>query len=279
MIDVLSGDYPVALACSVLGCARSSYYYRSQAPDEGGLRSEIDALATQWPTYGSRRITMELRHLGWAVSRKRVARLMGEMGLKIKRKPKKKYTTDSDHPYPRYPNLVSDLEIVHPDQVWVADITYIALATEDVYLAVIMDVFTRCIRGWHLGRSLGGELTLTALRPALIDRQPSIHHSDQGVQYAATAYVELLQAHGVAVSMTETGAAWQNGYAERVMRTIKEEEVRLSEYRDYRDAYQQIGLFLTDVYTHKRIHSALGYLTPAEFQTAWASTRATQPIC
>ena len=269
MIDVLSSAYPVALACRVLGCARSSHYYQSQVSDESDLRSAIDSLAAQWPTYGSRRITMELRRKGWTVNRKHVSRLMDEMGLKIKRNPKKKYTTDSDHPFPRYPNRVSDLEIIYPDQVWVADITYIGLATEDVYLAIVMDVFTRSIRGWHLGRSLGGELTLTALRPALADHQPAIHHSDQGVQYAATAYVELLQAHGVAISMTDTGAAWQNGYAERVIRTIKEEEVYLSEYRDYGDAYQQIGHFLTDVYTHKRIHSALGYLTPAEFQTAW----------
>ena len=271
---MLSSGYPVALACRVLGCARSSHYYQSQSSDESELWSAIDSLAAQWPTYGSRRITMELCRHGWTVNRKRVSRLMDEMGLKIKRKAKKKYTTDSDHPFPRYPNLVADLEIVRPDQVWVADITYIALATEDVYLAVIMDVFTRCIRGWHLGRSLGGELTLTALRPALADHQPTIHHSDQGVQYAATGYVELLQAHGVAVSMTDTGAAWQNGYAERVIRTIKEEEVYLREYRDYRDAYQQIGRFLTDVYTHKRIHSALGYLTPVEFEAAWQQRHA-----
>lgn len=279
MIEVLSSNYPIALACRILGCARSSHYYQSQAPDESDLRSAIDSLAAQWPTYGSRRITMELRRQGWTVNRKHVSRLMGEMGLKIKKKPKKKYTTDSDHPFPRYPNLVSDLEIVHPDQVWVADITYIALATEDVYLAIVMDVFTRCIRGWHLGRSLGGELTLTALRPALADRQPAIHHSDQGVQYAATAYVELLQTHGVAISMTDTGAAWQNGYAERVIRTIKEEEVYLSDYRDYGDAYQQIGRFLSDVYTHKRIHSALGYLTPAEFQMEWDRGHTDQPSC
>lgn len=276
---MLSSDYPVARACRVLGCARSSHYYQSQAPDESDLRSAIESLAAQWPTYGSRRITMELRRQGRTMNRKHVSRLMGEMGLKIKRNPKKKYTTDSDHPFPRFPNLVSDLEIVHPDQVWVADITYIALQTEDVYLAILMDVFTRSIRGWHLGRSLGGELTLAALRPALADHQPAIHHSDQGVQYAATAYVELLQAHGVAVSMTEIGAAWQNGYAERVIRTIKEEEVYLSDYRDYGDAYQQIGRFLTDVYTHKRIHSALGYLTPAEFQMEWASRVAGHPIC
>jgi putative transposase len=279
VIDVLSSHYPVALACRVLGCARSSHYYQSQAQDESDLRSAIDSLAAQWPTYGSRRITMELRRQGWRVNRKHVSRLMAEMGLKSKKKSKKKYTTDSDHPFPRYPNLVIDLEIVHPDQVWVADITYIALATEDVYLAIVMDVFTRSIRGWHLGRSLGGELTLTALRPALADHRPAIHHSDQGVQYAATAYVELLQAHGVAVSMTDIGAAWQNGYAERVIRTIKEEEVYLSDYQDYGDAYQQIGRLLTDVYTHKRIHSALGYLTPAEFQTAWDRRHTDQPVC
>ena len=146
--------------------------------------------------------------------------------------------------------------IVHPDQVWAADITYITLATQDMYLAIVMDVFTLSIRGWHLGRSLGGKLTLTALRPALSDRQPSIHHSDQGVQYAAKAYAELLQAHGVAVRMTDAGAAWKNGYAERVIRTIKEEGVHLSDYQNYGDAYQQIGRFLADVYTHKRIHSS-----------------------
>jgi len=276
---MLSSDYPVTLACRVLGCARSSYYYLSQAVDESNLRSEIDLLGAQWPTYGSRRITAELRRQGWTVNRKHVSRLMREMGLAIKRKPKKKYTTDSNHPYPSYPNLASDLEIAYPDQVWVADITHISLATEDVYLAILMDVFTRCIRGWHLGRSLGGELTLTALRPALAVRQPTIHHSDQGVQYAATAYVDLLQAHGVSISMTDTGAAWQNGYAERAIRTIKEEEVHLSEYRDYRDAYQQIGRFLNEVYTHKRIHSALGYLTPAEFQAEWADKHLIDAIC
>jgi len=203
MIDVLSSDYPVALACRVLGGARSSHYYQSQAPDESGLRPAIDALAAQWPTYGSRRVMMELRRQGCTIGRKHVSRLMREMGLDIKDKPKKTYTTDSDHPYPRYPNLVNDLKFVHPDQVWVADITYITAATKAVYLAIVMDVFTHSIRGWHLGRSLGGELTLTALCPALIERQPSIHHSDQGVQYAATAYVKLLQTPGVAVSMTD----------------------------------------------------------------------------
>ena len=151
------------------------------------------------------------------------------------------------------------------------DITYIHLQEEDVYLAVLMDVYTRSIRGWHLGRGLGEELTLAALQGALKDRCPEIHHSDQGVQYAATRYVELLKQGGVQISMAEVGEATQNGYAERLIRTIKEEAVDLSDCRDYHDAYQQIGRFLDDVYMHKRIHSSLGYLTPVEFESQWLS--------
>ena len=142
-----------------------------------------------------------------------------------------------------------------------------------------MDVFTRCICGWHLGRNLDSDLTLTALRRALQSGHPEVHHSDQGVQYAATAYVDLLHETGAAVSMADGGAAWQNGYAERLMRTIKEEEVDLSEYRDYYDAYDHLGRFLDEVYTHKRIHSSLGYLTPAEFEAQWrAAHAAAQPV-
>ena len=266
---MLAEDYPVALACDVLGCPRSSYYYQTHVAEEDELKSAIEQVASEWPTYGSRRITAQLRRQGRVINRKHVSRLLHEMGLQSKRKYKRRNTTDSDHPFPRYPNLVQDLEITHPEQVWVADITYVALLTESVFLAVIMDVFTRCIRGWHLGRSLGGELTLIALQRALADHRPEIHHSDQGVQYAAHAYAETLRAHDVLISMAEVGAAWQNGYAERLMRTIKEEAVELSEYRDYNDAYQQIGRFLDDVYMNKRIHSSLGYLTPVEFETAW----------
>lgn len=153
--------------------------------------------------------------------------------------------------------------------------TCIRLLVEFVYLAVIMDVFTRCIRGWHLARSLHQDLTLTGLRRALVSgRRPAIHHSDQGVQYAAIAYTDTLQSHHIAISMAEAGAAWQNGYAERLIRTIKEEEVDLSDYRDYHDAYRQLGRFLDDVYMHKRIHSSLGYLTPAEFEHAWLAEQA-----
>ena len=277
---MLAERYPVSVVCDALGSARSSYYYQSQPVEGTKLKAAIESLAANWPTYGSRRLTAQLRRQGWTVNRKRVSRLMREMGLQIERKRKRRYTTDSDHPFPRYPNLVQDLEIVRPDQVWVADITYIRLLVEFVYLAVIMDVFTRSIRGWYLGRNLGQELTLTALRGALRDRCPEIHHSDQGIQYAATAYVERLQEQHVAISMAEVGAAWQNGYAERLIRTIKEEEVDLSEYRDYHDAYQSIGRFLEDVYMHKRIHSSLGYLTPVEFEGQWLrSTQVALPGC
>jgi putative transposase len=272
---MLSERYPIDVVCAVVGCPRSSYYYQAQAPDEEELRAAIEALALQWPTYGSRRITAELRRQGRCLNRKQVCRLMGDMGLQVKVKRRRKHTTDSDHPFPRYPNLVQDLEIGHPDQVWVADITYVRLLSEFVYLAVIMDVFTRSIRGWHLGRGLDQELTLTALQRALERHCPQTHHSDQGLQYAASAYVEMLQAHQVAISMAEVGAAWQNGYAERLIRTIKEEAVELCEYRDYQDAYRQIGHFLEEVYMRKRIHSSLGYLTPTEFEHQWARS---QPV-
>jgi putative transposase len=156
-------------------------------------------------------------------------------------------------------------------------ITYIRLCDEFVYLAVIMDVFTRSIRGWHLGRSLDQSLTLIALDRALAGHTPAIHHSDQGIQYAAEAYIQMLRAVDAEISMAEIGEAWQNGYAERLIRTIKEEEVDLSEYECYADAVFQLGRFLNDVYMHKRIHSSLGYLTPAEFEEQWRRGRE-QPL-
>lgn len=270
---MLTESYPTALVCAVLGCPRSSYYYQPCGAEDDLLQAAIERVVLDWPTYGSRRITAQLHRQGWAVNRKRIARLLREMGLQVKTKRKRRNTTDSNHPFPRYPNLVQDLEIVHPDQAWAADITYVRLLTEFVYLAVIMDVFTRCIRGWHLGRSLDQELTLTALQRALDGHWPLIHHSDQGIQYAATAYVKTLEDHGILISMADVGAAWQNGYAERLIRTIKEEAIALSEYRDYDDAYRQIGRFLDDVYMHKRIHSSLGYLPPAEFEQQWHGAR------
>jgi transposase InsO family protein len=268
---MLAEEYPVTVSCDVLGVSRSSYYYQpTESPNDAKLKGAIKKTAAEWPTYGYRRITEQLRRGDWVVNHKRVRRLMRLMGIQAHVRRKKRRTTDSDHGFPRYPNLVLDLEVVHPEHVWVCDITYIRLRSSFVYLAIVMDVFTRGIRGWHLGRNLDHSLTLTALRRALAKHPaPEIHHSDQGVQYAATAYTDVLQDAGVQTSMADQGEAWQNGYAERLIRTIKEEEVDLSEYLDYHDAYRQLGRFLDTVYMHKRIHSSLGYLTPAEFEEQW----------
>ncbi len=268
---MLGKEYSVTMVCEVLGVTRSSYYYQPvESPDEVKLRGAIKKASAEWPTYGYRRITEQLRRGEWVVNHKRVRRLMRLMNIQVQIKRKNRRTTNSEHDFPRYPNLVLDLEIVRPEQVWVCDITYIRLHYGFVYLAVIMDVFTRCIRGWHLGRNLDHTLTLVALQRALARYSaPGIHHSDQGVQYAATAYTQVLRDAQVQISMADQGKAWQNGYAERLIRTIKEEEVDLSEYLDYHDAYRQIGCFLDDVYVHKRIHSSLGYLTPAEFEAQW----------
>ena len=270
---MLSDDYSISLVCDLLGCSRSSYYYQPKLQAETGVKSAIEKVASEWPTYGYRRVTKQLHRQEWDINKKRVQRLMREMGLLAKTKRKVRKTTNSEHDFPRYPNLVLGLEIVRPDQVWVSDITYIRLRYEFVYLAVIMDVFTRNIRGWHLGRGLDQSLTLIALDRALAEHKPEIHHSDQGIQYAATAYIQMLLAVDAEISMAECGEAWQNGYAERLIRTIKEEEVDLSDYEDYNDAVFQLGRFLSDVYMHKRIHSSLAYLTPAEFEEQWRRER------
>jgi putative transposase len=266
---LLREHYPISQLCEILGLARSSAYYQPR-PDEGRpLRDALVEVAGQWPTYGYRRVTKPLQRHGHAVNTKRVRRLMHELGLVGKAPERKPRTTDSVHVYPRYPNLVEGLKVMRPDEVWVADITYIRLRKEFVYLAVLMDVFTRCVRGWHLGRGLDQELTLVALRRAYEHGHPEIHHSDQGVQYAATAYVELLSNRAVKISMASVGEPEENGYAERLMRTIKEEEVDLSEYETFGDARRGLGRFLEEVYNRKRIHSSLGYLTPVEFEVQW----------
>jgi putative transposase len=266
---MLSQHYPIRQICRALRCSRSSHYYRARGRDETPLKAAIERLAGAWPTYGYRRITALLRREGFQVNPKHTARLMHEMGLQGQRPARRPRTTQSAHAYPRYPNLVQGLTIMRPDHVWVGDITYVRLHQEFVYLAVLMDVYTRRIRGWHLSRHLDQTLTLTALRRALRQNRPESHHSDQGVQYAATTYIQTLRGVGAQISMAAVGEATENGYAERLMRTIKEEEVTLNEYADFHAAYQQLGRFLDDVYQLKRIHSALGYLTPEEFETQW----------
>jgi transposase InsO family protein len=271
----LAGTYPIRLLCQLLGVPRSSVYYKGHAvPDAEAMpKAALLDLAGERPTYGYRRLGREMRRLGWPVNGKRVRRWMDELGISGAPPARSRHTTDSNHAFPRYPNLVADLEITRPDQVWVADITYIRLRQEFIYLAVLMDVFTRNIRGWHLGRNLDQGLTLGALEKALALGVPEIHHSDQGVQYAATAYVQRLQGRSVQISMAAVGQAHENGYAERLIRTIKEEEVYLADYQDFADALRQISRFLDDVYNIKRIHSSLGYLTPREFEEQWREER------
>jgi len=263
--------YPVTDICAVVGLTRSTFYHARQAETDVRLRETLSALAAEYPTYGYRRLTALLGRQDWQVNHKRVQRLMRDMGLQRPLKRRTARTTNSDHAFLRYPNLVRETSATHPDAIWAADITYVRLEREFVYLAVIMDVFTRAVRGWHLSRSLDRHLTLTALRRALTRHCPDLHHSDQGLQYACHEYTDLLKAHDVQISMAAVGKPEENGFAERLMRTIKEEEVDLNEYHDFHDAFQRIGQFLDDVYTRKRIHSALGYLSPAEFEGQWCS--------
>jgi putative transposase len=270
--------YSIQEGCQLVDLPRSSFYYACHKPDESQLERDLKSVAGQFPRYGSRRLFQQLRRApyGYSIGRFRMRRLMRQHNLLQKVKRKQYRTTNSDHPYPRYANLVQGLAIIRPDQVWVCDITYIRLFQEFVFLAVVMDVFTRSIRGWNLSRSLDGSLTLDALLQGLEDHVPEIHHSDQGVQYATLEYVHALQAQQVQISMAAQGEPRENGYAERLMRTIKEEEVELSDYQDFADAYHQIGQFLEDVYNSKRIHSSLGYLTPVEFEAAWQAQRSEQ---
>lgn len=264
----LSSQVSVRLLCRVLGISRSTFYYRPRASDDLTVLAWIEDVLVRFPTYGYRRVTAQLHREGHPVNHKRIHRVMKENDLiaVVKRRCK---TTDSRHSHRRYPNLLRGLDVVRPDQVWCADITYIQVQRDFVYLAILLDLFTRGLRGWHLGRTLSSELAVTALEKALHSSTPEIHHSDQGVQYAAQGYIACLQQGNIQVSMTARQQATENAHAERVIRTIKEEEVYLTEYESFHDAYHRIGHFIEDVYQHKRIHSALGYLTPTEFEAAY----------
>ena len=252
--------------CGILGFNRGSFYYHPQEdPSEAVLRAEIEKLAGQYPRYGYRRITQLLQRQGYTVGTRRVARLMKESNLLVSVK-RACQTTRSLQGEKPWDNRLETLEISHQDQVWVADITYIRLKGRFIYLCLLMDVFTRVIRAWHISQHLNQSLTLTPLKEALCHSVPEIHHSDQGVQYLSKVYVSTLEAHGVEISVARRGRPWENGYAERLIRTLKEEEVHLNDYQSITEARDRIGDFITNVYNLKRPHAALGYLTPMEFQ-------------
>ena len=255
--------------CETLGFNKSSFYYHPKSdPSEDVLRSEIQRLAARYPTYGYRRIRALLLRQGYTVGYKRVARLMKEENLSISVKRFCGQTTRSSK-VARFPwvNRLESVEVCRPDQVWVGDITYVRLKGRFVYVALLMDVFTRMIRGWHLSQHLTQALTLNPLEAALHQNgSPEIHHSDQGVQYLSSAYISILTHHGIEISLAHRGRPWENGYAERLIRTLKEEEVHLNDYQSITEARERIQQFLTQVYNQKRPHSALGYLTPVEFQ-------------
>ena len=242
------------------------------APDMD-LRDAIQRIALEWPCYGRIRIRKELIRQGWEVNHKRVHRLMREDNLLCVRRRKFVVTTDSHHTRPVYPNLASTLVLTDVDQLWVADITYIRLLEEFVYLAVILDAFSRRVIGWALEPTLEDELALAALRMALQRRTVPpglVHHSDRGSQYASNDYTELLKTHGIQISMSRKGNPWDNAFCESFMKTLKYEEVYRSEYRDMGAARASIAEFLEKVYNQKRLHSALGYVPPAEFEASLA---------
>ena len=258
------------------GISRASYYRSGGEPAaeskaDMDLRDAIQRIALEWPAYGRPRITAELRRQGWKVNPKRVQRMMREDNLLCVRKRKFVLTTDSNHGRKVYPNLAPELTLTGVNQLWRADITYIRLEEEFVYLAVILDAYSRRVIGWALDRTMEDDLTLAALRMALEQRQPEpglVHHSDRGSQYASNDYTELLKERGIQISMSRKGNPWDNAGCESFMKTLKYEEVLRQEYRDLADAKRSIGRFLDEVYNEKRLHSALGYRPPAEFESS-----------
>ena len=269
-----AGGLTIARMVKLGRVSRSGFYRFDEnaepRPDPNmDLRDAIQRIALAWPSYGRPRITAELRRQDWTVNPKLVYRLMREDNLLCVRKRKFVVTTDSNHTHKIYPNLAPTLILTAPDQLWRADITYIRLREEFVFLAVILDAYSRRVIGWALDRSMEDELTLTALRMALSRRVVQaglVHHSDRGSQYASNEYTDLLKANGIDISMSRKGNPWDNAACESFMKTLKYEEVHRNEYRDLADARASIAEFLEKVYNQKRLHSALGYLPPAEFE-------------
>jgi len=259
--------------CEMTGLSRAGFYRRrvprQATPVEMELRDQMQKVAAESPAYGYRRITAELQQRGFDVNHKRVLRMMREDNLLCVRRRAFMVTTDSRHNFPVYPNLAREMKPTAINQLWVADITYVRLRTEFVYLAVVLDAFSRRVIGWALGRTLEAQLAVAALRMALVQRQPGpglVHHSDRGVQYASLDYTEMLKQHQATISMSRKGNPYDNAACESFMKTLKCEEVYRNEYRDFHEAHSSIGEFLERVYNQKRLHSALGYVPPVEFE-------------
>jgi putative transposase len=275
-------ELPLERACVLLEINRGSFYRSAagagpgraasapaRAPAALALRAGIEAVVLAFPGYGYRRVTHHLQREGWAVNHKRVLRVMRQESLLCQIKRRWVKTTDSEHGLRVYPNLLRGGRPAGLDAVWVADITYIRLREQFVYLATLMDAFSRRVVGWCLSREIDRQLVLTALERALAARQPPaawIHHSDQGVQYVCGAYAERLLVAGARISMAAKGTPLENAQAERFFRTLKQEEVYLHDYQTFAEAEASIGRFIDDVYNQKRLHSALGYRPPTEFE-------------
>jgi putative transposase len=278
MITAMQQGYPalsIRSLCRLTAVSRSWFYDRDETPSEQevALRATIEDITLAFPGYGYRRVTHALARDGWTVNHKRVLRIMQEESLLCQLKRRFIATTESQHGYRRYANLLTDRVLTAPNEAWVADITYIRLPAAFVYLAAILDAYSRYCVGWALSRWIDTELALAALDRALLVRQPPaglIHHSDQGVQYASTAYVERLAGIGARVSMAGKGNPYENAKAERFFRTLKYEEVYLKDYRDFDEAHANISSFIDEVYNAKRLHSSLGYRPPAEFEAGYA---------
>jgi putative transposase len=260
-------------ACQVAELSRAGFYrhFDEHAPQQADteLRELIQRICLESRCYGSRRVVGELRKRGRIVNRKKVIRLMQADNLLCLRKRRFVCTTDSRHTYAVYPNLTRDWKPNQINQLWVADITYIRLRESFLYLAVILDAYSRKVIGWALDDNLRAQLAIQALEHALAERPVSaslIHHSDRGVQYCSSEYVELLRSKGIRISMSRTGNPYDNAMAESFMRTLKCEEVYLHNYRDREDALQHIQQFLESIYNCQRLHSSLGYVTPAAYE-------------
>lgn len=267
-------ELSVARMCTLASFSRAGYYRSVQAADpvsaeDVKLLEALRKVAKEWPSYGSRRMAQELRARGFAVNRKRVQRLMRENNLLCAVKRKFVTTTDSAHRLKIYANLASSMTLTGINQLWVADITYIGLEDEFVYLAVVLDAYSRKVIGWNLDDTMSDSLSLGALRMALAGRTIGpglVHHSDRGVQYASHDYTQLLRDHGITISMSRKANPWDNAKCESFMKTLKHEEVDRTEYRNLADARARIGRFLESVYNEKRLHSALHYAAPSEFE-------------